>query len=128
MSGRVVHVKDNVAGAVYIGRWNPYHGQEASPLANPYRVGRDGSRLDVVTSYDQMLYRLITGTATDPEHPDPRFWAEQVIACRDKPLACWCRHDGEARTPENACHADVILGLLEVNTDDELRALARGGT
>ena len=66
--------------------------------------------------------------AYDRARKDPdAFWAEQVIACRDRPLACWCRHDGEARTPANACHGDVILGLLEANTDDELRTLAREG-
>jgi hypothetical protein len=32
---------------------------------------------------------------------------------RDKPLACWCRHDGEVRTEGNACHGDVIIELLE---------------
>jgi hypothetical protein len=126
MSGRVVHVADRVPGARYIGRANPRHGLPASPLANPYRIGQHGDRLEVVALYDELLWRLITGTAVDPHHPDPSFWADQVIACRNTPLACWCRHDRVAQEPENICHGDVILGLLDTMTDDDLRALARG--
>ena len=46
----------------------------------------------------------------------PQEWGCEVIG--------WCRHDGEARTDNNACHGDVLVHLLEAYTDDELRTMA----
>jgi hypothetical protein len=58
----------------------------------------------------------------------PELWA-RLPSLRGKPLACWCRHDGELRTPETVCHGDVLVHLLRHHTDDELFSLAeeRGG-
>jgi hypothetical protein len=42
---------------------------------------------------------------------------------RGTALACWCRHDGEAPTPETACHEDVLVSLLDTYTDEEIRAM-----
>ncbi len=102
---RVVHVTDNVEGAVYIGRANTRGARAASPFANPFISGTTwGTRAAVVAHYRQYL---LTGL-------------------RGKPLACWCRHDGEARTPRTVCHGDVLVELLEQYSDAELRALATG--
>ena len=51
MTTRVVHVNDNVPGAVYIGRAVPRRGIKASKWANPYKIGRDGTRADVIGKY-----------------------------------------------------------------------------
>lgn len=114
-SGRVVHFNDNVPGAVYIGRVMPR--VAGSPLANRFKIGRDGTRAEVIAKYRVWLDGLLE---------DPRI-VDALIACRDRPLACWCRHDGEAKTSENACHGDAILDLLARFTDNELRAMSRGG-
>jgi hypothetical protein len=102
---RVVQVRDNVPGAVYIGRANRRSGLPPSPFANPFVIGPTwGDRAQVVASYRD---HLLTGTGRQ----------------RGEPLACWCRHDGEPRTARNACHGDVLVELLETYSNDELRAM-----
>ncbi len=55
------------------------------------------------------------------------YWLlARLPALRGKPPACWCRHNGEARTAENACHPDVLLELLGRHNDAELRAMGEG--
>lgn len=99
---RVVHVRDQIPGAVYIGRAMPRQGLKASPFANPFKIGTDfaPAREDAIR-----LFRLHM-TVGQGRHLDlETLWG--------KPLACWCRHDGEERTPENTCHGDVLIELLE---------------
>lgn len=113
MTTRVVHVNDNVEGAVYIGRANGREGLAVSPFANPYRLV-DGSvtdRAKVVIQYEVWLLR------------DRRELLATLPELRGKALACWCRHDGEEQTPANRCHGDVLVGLLEEYSDEELRAM-----
>jgi hypothetical protein len=111
---RVVHVNDQVDGAVYIGRAHPRRKLRASTWHSPFPLG-NGTRINVrvraVALYRDSLTTI--GTATLSQLPE----------LRDKPLACWCRHDGEERTDANACHGDVLVELLERYSDDELRAL-----
>ncbi len=62
---------------------------------NPFRIGKDGSREDVIAKFAAYWYA--------PEQWDLRraswYLAEDVI------LGCWCK-------PE-ACHGDIIAGYLE---------------
>lgn len=109
---RVVHVRDNIEGAVYIGRAMPRQGLKASPFANPFRVSPVTSRQTAITRYEEHLVK----------HPE--LWS-LMPDLRGRPLACWCRHNGESPTPENACHGDVLANLLRFHTDDELRAMAQ---
>jgi hypothetical protein len=104
---RVVHVKDNVPGAVYIGRANGRAKLSGSPFQNPFRVDTLG-RQGVIDHFRECLMGSPGLLSRLPE-------------LRGKPLACWCRHDGEERTPQNACHGDVLVELLERYSDDELR-------
>lgn len=113
MSGRVVHVNDHVPDAVYVGRANNAHRLAASPLANPYRVEQYG-RSGAIVRYTGMLHALVAG---GHEHI-----ITALIEARDKPLACWCRRDGEVKTDRNACHADAILTILGMFTNEQLRA------
>lgn len=87
---RVLNIKDCgykvPDGAVYVGRAMPrYH--LSSKWGNPYKIGQDGNRDEVITKY--------------------RFYINSL--CRDmselkgKDLVCWC-----APLP---CHADVLLEL-----------------
>jgi len=111
---RVVHVNDHVRGAVYIGRAMPRQGLPASKWANPYKIGRDGTRGQVVLKYTE---DLLIG--------ERRPLLAELPELRGKPLACWCRHDGEiTHPPTNGCHGDTLLYLLSIHTDDELRELA----
>lgn len=114
MRTRVVHVADKVPGAVYIGRAMPRQRLAESPFANPFRIGPDGQRRHVIAKYRNWLDAALLSH-------NRRQFAEQLIALRGKPLACWCRHDGDDRDPGNACHGDVLVAFLDEHTDDELR-------
>ena len=71
-----------VPNAVYIGR--------PSMWGNPFVIGRDGTRADVIAKYEIWLLR------------QPRLMAQlDRLAGRD--LICWC-----APLP---CHGDVLLRL-----------------
>lgn len=123
---RVCHIDDGIEGAVYVGRANPRKGLKASKWGNPFRIGDplqvpQGARVvvikmkrhEAVRAYRDNLFRN-------------RDLLAQLPRLRNAPaLACWCRHDGEERTPENECHADVLVELLQKYTDEELREMSR---
>jgi hypothetical protein len=108
--GRVVHVADSVAGAVYIGPRYPRQGLEESPFVLPILPGRTGERRKVLDRYREHVR----------SHP---VLLSRLPELRGKPLACWCRHDGDRRPGAPACHGDVLIELLDRYTDDELRAM-----
>lgn len=99
--GRVVHIQDHVAGAVYIGRYNSAYGVNRSKWYNPFKIPMHGTRAQVIN-----MYRFYI---TEGEGQHLLAHLEEL---RDKPLACWCRHDGETPNEDNACHGDVLLDLL----------------
>ena len=104
---KVIHVDDmpNYPDAIYIGRAMPRKGLKASPFANPYRIGRDGNRETVIRKYAADLEDRLTRSSRQ----------ETLDALYDligRPLACWCRKDGEEPTPDNACHADVLIRAI----------------
>ena len=76
-------------GSVYVARWT-WPIRISSKWRNPFRVGRDGSRAQVVAKYRAWLLQQSELMAALPE-------------LRGKDLVCWC-------APE-ACHADVLLEL-----------------
>jgi Domain of unknown function (DUF4326) len=77
-----------VGRALYRGAWR----LAASPLANPYRPGPDGTRAQVIAAYREYLLG----------RPDLRALLPQL---RGRRLGCWC-----APLP---CHADVIAELAD---------------
>lgn len=78
---------------VYVGReckrrgWN----LERSKFANPYAVGRDGSRADVCRLYIAHLKR------------NPHLVRDARVELRGKVLGCWCK--------PQACHADTLAAI-----------------
>lgn len=70
-------------GDVYVGR--------PSPWGNPFAIGKDGSRRDVIEQYRQWI-------ADRPELVR-QLWDEAPWR-----LVCWCA--------PAACHADVLADLL----------------
>lgn len=107
---RIGHVKDDIPGAVYIGRANGRAGLKASKWANPFRIDTTQSRQEAVTRYRKYLVR------------NPRFIAE-LPELRGKALACWCRWDEVMQSASTICHGDVLVWLLEPYTDEELREM-----
>lgn len=85
------------ADVVYVGRALRRGGWElsASPLANPFRPGPDGSRAEVLAKYRAYLLARPDLLALLP-------------ALRGRRLGCWC-------APER-CHAEVIAELADSGT------------
>lgn len=74
-------------GAVYVGR--------PSKWGNPYRIGVDGTREEVVQLYRERFPK-----------PSIRLAQKEL---RGKDLVCWC-----APLP---CHADFLLEIANANTE-----------
>ncbi len=69
--------------AVYVGRPNKW--------GNPFVIGRDGNREEVIAKYKGWLSRQLAKGMLD------------LVELRGKDLVCWC-----APLP---CHADILLEL-----------------
>lgn len=83
MTAEVVHCK-RAEYDVYIGR--------PSPWGNPFTIGRDGTREEVIAKYREWLMQ------------HERKWLRSSLhLLRGKRLGCWCA--------PLACHGDVLLEL-----------------
>ncbi len=70
-------------GHIYVGR--------PSPWGNPFEIGKDGTRTEVIELFKQRALQT------------PEFVAEVRSKLRGQDLACWCA--------PAACHADFLLEL-----------------
>lgn len=93
---QVVNIKDLPGTAwqqdkdyVYIGRRNWYYGVDESGFGNPFIVGRDGNRDEVLEKYKTYL------------NLNPELIQEAKKLLKGKILVCWC-------SPEQ-CHGDILL-------------------
>jgi hypothetical protein len=89
---QVVHVKDGCD--VYIGRAMP--GREGSVFANPYHIGADGTRDEVIDKYEVYITKRL---AEEPE------LCEALERMRGKRIGCWCA--------PRRCHGHVLVRILE---------------
>jgi hypothetical protein len=94
MTMKIVNVKGmapNAPGIVYCGR--AVHGWKGSPLANPYRIGVHGDRVQCLLKYMGHLYGKVS-------ERDPEVMAALRSLSEDSVLGCWC-------TPQ-MCHCEFI--------------------
>lgn len=77
---------------VYIGRAVPRLGLSQSKWANPFRIGKDGTREECIAKYREYLL----------SRPD---LLEDLEELRGKVLGCWCK--------PAPCHGDVLVEFLE---------------
>lgn len=82
----VVHCK-HAGFDVYIGRPGPW--------GNPFVIGKDGTRNEVIVKYREWLHRR------------PALVAIAKKELRGKVLGCWC-------SPK-ACHGDVLSEVANAN-------------
>lgn len=82
------------AGIVFIDgkRFPP----SASPFANPYKVGRDGSLSEILIKYEEYIRKKLE---KDSE------LREELLSLDGKTLGCWCAPD--------PCHGDILIRILE---------------
>jgi hypothetical protein len=93
VSTTVVHVNDPGGYDEYIGREVPRRGLARSPFHNPYRIGPDGTREEVMAKYRQRL------------RDDPRLVRLVLLLLPNKRLGCWC-----APKP---CHGDILAAVAD---------------
>ncbi len=87
----VVHVM-RAPYDIYIGRANGRRGLAGSKWANPYMIGPNGTRSQVISDYRMWLI-----------HQRKDLMAA-LPGLKGKVLACWCR-------PLLPCHGDVLAEL-----------------
>lgn len=89
---RIVHCKKD-SYDVYIGR--------GSRWGNPFRIGKDGNRSEVIMKYADWL-------RTQPE------LLSSVHELKDKVLGCWCAPaGGVTRHSELVCHGQILAEAVE---------------
>ena len=81
---RVVHCKVEPFD-IYIGR--------PSKWGNPFKIGKDGSREEVIQKYRQWV------------RTNPMLMTQLTTELKGKVLGCWCKPD--------ACHGDVLAELAD---------------
>lgn len=109
------HTADRVPYAAYVGRTERVgrqYKQAMYILSNPYRIGRDGSREEVVAKYRRWLWEHIREEDWDVMHA-----LEDLKLLHDQHgqlvLVCHCCNADLTEAPANYCHATVIGQALE---------------
>ena len=74
---------------IYIGR--------GSKWGNPFHIGKDGTRQDVIDLYEEYII--------DKFNDDKEYWLEELLKLEEKTLVCYCK--------PLACHGDVLEALIK---------------
>lgn len=89
----VANVKTTQDG-IYCGR--ACYGRAESLWANPFKIGKDGDRDEVIERFRSYFYSRLTMDET---------FLERTLKLKGKTLLCWCH-------PER-CHCDIIKEYLD---------------
>lgn len=93
---------------VYIGRGRDPGSAETGRWGNPFRVGSDGTREEVIACYRRWLWEEIKAERID---------LAELAALHGKRLGCWC-------APE-PCHGRVLEAAAFWALGEQARRLAR---
>lgn len=100
----VIHIRDKTGDAneVYIGR--------GSIWGNPYRIGPDGNRAEVIEKYSNLMFKRLSWDEYKKHEwgegvIDPDRWKARLRTLEGKTLVCFCK--------PKACHGDVLKELVE---------------
>jgi hypothetical protein len=74
---------------------------ESSCFANPFKIGKDGSREEVLDKYKKFIIDILD------KNEDMK---KLLKSYKGKNLGCWC-------TPES-CHGDILIDLIK-SCDEE---------
>ncbi len=89
---KIVSIQSKKPYTKYCGRYNKHYNLEQSKWANPFVIGKDGTREEVIE-----LYRLWINCQPD--------LLEALPELRGQTLACWCEVDRER------CHLEILAEL-----------------
>lgn len=90
---------------IYIGRKSAMFPQ--SKWANPYTIGKDGTREEVIAKYEDYVRK------------NP-ILMQSLEELRGKVLGCWCKNP---KYPDTPCHGDVLVRLLKETEHETPRVL-----
>lgn len=92
---------------IYIGRYNSTYNLKKSVLANPYHIGKDGNRNEVIEKYRKWLWLNIKEKLSNKYN---EVWnelvriGELVLDGKNVDLVCYCK--------PFECHGDVIVSCI----------------
>ena len=75
---------------VYIGR--------GSIWGNPFIIGKDGTREEVIEKYKELMHRNLGNVGAEE-------WLYKILQLDGKNLVCYCK--------PQACHGDVLVEIIE---------------
>lgn len=81
-------------GVLFIGKER--YPKYSSVFANPYKIGKDGSREEVINKYKIYISNKLN---------KDNLLVNKLISLKGKTLGCWCH-------PEY-CHGNVLLELID---------------
>lgn len=98
MATRVVHCRKEPYD-VYIGRGRDPKTGKLSMWGNPFRIGPDGDREEVISKYAAWV-------------PNQPWLMESLDQLRDRVLGCFCKPK-EGFCGRLLCHGQVLAGLAD---------------
>lgn len=87
---KIVNVKSGKPYDVYCGRENKTYNLPQSKWANPFVIGKDGDRKEVIEKYELWL------------NSQPNLLEVIRKDLKEKTLGCWCN------VPEENCHCEIL--------------------
>jgi hypothetical protein len=100
---------------IYIGRANRYYGLGASVLANPFFIGADGTRAEVIEKYRCWLWHHVKAGLAGQKNQvfaEVMRIAKLVSQGKKVELSCYCA--------PLSCHGDVIARCVQWIVDLEI--------
>ena len=91
---KIVNIKSRKPFDLYIGRANVYYNQAESIFHNPFIIGKDGTRAEVIEKF--RIYALASKEIMD-----------NLYLIDDKVLGCWCNF------PAEDCHGRILFALRQ---------------
>lgn len=88
---------------IYIGRQNRYPTIAGSPLANPFIIGKDGDRSQVILLYRKWLWSQIQFDSDAKQ--ELLSICDRISKGESLSLTCWCY--------PLPCHGDIIIGCVK---------------
>jgi hypothetical protein len=98
---KTIHVKDMAEGDIYVAR--AMKNIKGSVLGNPFKLGKDGDRTEVIQKYRKWLWEQIK--AKNEVYDELVRILYLYRKNRNLRLVCWCA--------PLECHADIIIKAIK---------------